>query len=90
MWFSPLRSWAFSPLSNDPLGIQALYIRLHGGPATEVPEQLHKYLDLVAVGTIADLEPRVLASGHGVPMTGVEVARDLHSFARRFSPEHPA
>jgi glyoxylase-like metal-dependent hydrolase (beta-lactamase superfamily II) len=43
-----------------------------------------------AVGTIADLEPRVLAAGHGVPMTGVGVARDLHSFAKRFSPAHPA
>ena len=43
-----------------------------------------------AVGAIADLEPRVLAAGHGVPLTGVGVARDLHTFAQRFSPAHPA
>jgi single-stranded-DNA-specific exonuclease len=37
--------------------VHALHMRLYGSPATEVPEQLHKYLDLVAVGTIADLAP---------------------------------
>ena len=43
-----------------------------------------------AVSTIAGLEPRVLAAGHGVPMTGLGVARDLHSFAKRFLPAHAA
>ncbi len=37
--------------------IHALHVRLHGVPSREVPEQLHAYLDLVAVGTIADLAP---------------------------------
>ena len=35
---------------------------------------------------LAKLEPRVLATGHGVPLTGAGVARDLHAFADRFSP----
>jgi len=35
--------------------------------------------------TLAKLEPRVLASGHGVPMAGPGVARDLYAFAERFS-----
>lgn len=39
-----------------------------------------------AVGTIAELEPRVLATGHGVPMAGEQVARDLRVFAEHFSP----
>jgi single-stranded-DNA-specific exonuclease len=37
--------------------VHALHSRLRGAPAQEVPEHLHKYLDLVAVGTIADLAP---------------------------------
>ena len=37
--------------------VHALHCRLFGVPATEVPEGLHKFLDLVAVGTIADLAP---------------------------------
>ena len=39
----------------------------------------------VSVTAIAGLEPRVLASGHGVPMSGDEIARDLHTFADHFS-----
>jgi glyoxylase-like metal-dependent hydrolase (beta-lactamase superfamily II) len=39
-----------------------------------------------AVGTIAGLEPRVLATGHGVPLVGEGVARDLHRFADHFAP----
>ena len=39
-----------------------------------------------AVGTIAGLEPQVLATGHWVPMTGAGVARDLRRFANHFSP----
>jgi single-stranded-DNA-specific exonuclease len=37
--------------------VHALHSRLRGAPSQEVPEHLHKYLDLVAVGTIADLAP---------------------------------
>ena len=35
---------------------------------------------------VADLEPATLACGHGIPMSGGEVASDLERFARHFSP----
>lgn len=38
-----------------------------------------------SVTTLARLEPRVLASGHGVPMSGDEIARELRAFADHFS-----
>ncbi len=38
-----------------------------------------------SVTAIAGLEPRVLASGHGVPMSGDEIARELRAFADHFS-----
>ena len=38
-----------------------------------------------SVPALAGLDPRVLASGHGVPMSGTEIARELHNFAHRFS-----
>ena len=38
-----------------------------------------------SVAALARVEPRVLASGHGIPMTGAGTARDLHAFADRFS-----
>jgi glyoxylase-like metal-dependent hydrolase (beta-lactamase superfamily II) len=38
-----------------------------------------------SVAALARLEPRVLASGHGVPMTGKETARELRAFVDRFS-----
>jgi glyoxylase-like metal-dependent hydrolase (beta-lactamase superfamily II) len=34
-----------------------------------------------SVAALAGLEPRVLASGHGMPMTGDGTARELHAFA---------
>jgi len=34
-----------------------------------------------SVAALARLEPRVLAPGHGVPMTGKGTARELHAFA---------
>jgi glyoxylase-like metal-dependent hydrolase (beta-lactamase superfamily II) len=34
-----------------------------------------------SVAALARLEPRVLAPGHGVPMTGKGIARELHAFA---------
>ena len=36
--------------------------------------------------TVADLEPVTLACGHGIPMSGGEVAGDLERFVRHFSP----
>ncbi|MFC2032682.1 MBL fold metallo-hydrolase [Chloroflexota bacterium] len=42
-----------------------------------------------SVVTLAELEPRVLASGHGVPMTDDGTARELRAFADHFSsPTH--
>ena len=38
-----------------------------------------------SVALIARLEPRVLATGHGAPMSGGEIARELYAFADRFS-----
>ena len=38
-----------------------------------------------SVTALAGLEPRVLASGHGVPMSGDEIARELRAFADHFS-----
>jgi glyoxylase-like metal-dependent hydrolase (beta-lactamase superfamily II) len=38
-----------------------------------------------SVARLADLEPCVLATGHGVPMSGSEIARKLRAFADRFS-----
>ena len=37
-----------------------------------------------SVETLAALEPRVLACGHGVPMTGPDTARLLGDFAKKF------
>jgi glyoxylase-like metal-dependent hydrolase (beta-lactamase superfamily II) len=37
-----------------------------------------------SVAALAGLEPRVLASGHGVPMTGDGTARELRAFADRY------
>ena len=39
--------------------------------------------------TVAELEPRVLASGHGVPMRG-DVAARLHAFAARYGSPPPS
>jgi len=38
-----------------------------------------------SVALLAGLEPRVLATGHGVPMAGEEIARELRTFADHFS-----
>ena len=38
-----------------------------------------------SVAALAELEPRVLASGHSVPMTGDGTARELRAFADHFS-----
>jgi glyoxylase-like metal-dependent hydrolase (beta-lactamase superfamily II) len=36
-----------------------------------------------SVAVLADLEPRVLACGHGVPLAGDDVARELRDFSNR-------
>jgi glyoxylase-like metal-dependent hydrolase (beta-lactamase superfamily II) len=38
-----------------------------------------------SVAVLARLEPRVLACGHGIPMTGDRTARELRAFADHFS-----
>jgi hypothetical protein len=38
-----------------------------------------------SVDTIKVLEPHVLASGHGEPMTGDGIKRELYAFADQFS-----
>jgi glyoxylase-like metal-dependent hydrolase (beta-lactamase superfamily II) len=38
-----------------------------------------------SVAALAGLEPHVLASGHGVPMSGEDIAQELRAFADRFS-----
>jgi hypothetical protein len=38
-----------------------------------------------SVAHLAGVEPCVLATGHGVPMSGGEIARELRAFANRFS-----
>jgi len=38
-----------------------------------------------SVARLAGLEPRVLATGHGVPMLGEKIARELRAFADHFS-----
>ncbi len=38
-----------------------------------------------AVTNLAGLEPRVLASGHGAPISGDEIGRELRTFADHFS-----
>jgi glyoxylase-like metal-dependent hydrolase (beta-lactamase superfamily II) len=38
-----------------------------------------------SVAVLAGLEPRVLASGHGVPMTGNGIARELRALAEHYS-----
>jgi glyoxylase-like metal-dependent hydrolase (beta-lactamase superfamily II) len=38
-----------------------------------------------SISALAKFEPRVLATGHGVPMIGDGVAQELHAFADRFA-----
>jgi hypothetical protein len=39
-----------------------------------------------SVEALADLEPSVVAAGHGLPVEGPHVAEELRGFAGRFSP----
>jgi glyoxylase-like metal-dependent hydrolase (beta-lactamase superfamily II) len=43
-----------------------------------------------SIAALAQLGPRVLATGHGTPMTGPRVADELRAFAGRFSDTTPA
>lgn len=38
-----------------------------------------------SIAVVADLEPRVLATGHGSPMSGPDTARDLRAFAKQLT-----
>jgi len=38
-----------------------------------------------SITALAKLEPRVLACGHGIPMTGDRIAGELRAFADHFS-----
>jgi glyoxylase-like metal-dependent hydrolase (beta-lactamase superfamily II) len=40
---------------------------------------------LTSIATLAALEPAVLASGHGVPMAGPALAREVYAFSERCS-----
>jgi glyoxylase-like metal-dependent hydrolase (beta-lactamase superfamily II) len=39
-----------------------------------------------SVETLADLEPSIVAAGHGLPMSGPNVAEELRGYAARFTP----
>ena len=39
-----------------------------------------------SVETLANLEPSIVAAGHGLPMSGPHVAEELRSYAARFTP----
>ena len=66
--------------------LHALHTRLRGGPLQEVPEQLHKYLDLVAIGTIADLAPLVGENRYyvkeGLKLIGIGSRTGLRALAK--------
>ncbi len=53
------------------------------GPAPMVTSSLPVAKESIAA--LAALEPRVLASGHGIPMTGEGTAAALRAFSERFS-----
>jgi len=38
-----------------------------------------------SVAILAKLNPSVLASGHGLPLSGAEIAQELSIFSERFS-----
>lgn len=67
-------------------GIGWLWDLLRGTPRLSGPPTIFT-CDWVAaaasVATLADLRPWVLASGHGVPLAGADVARELRDFAAR-------
>jgi glyoxylase-like metal-dependent hydrolase (beta-lactamase superfamily II) len=43
-----------------------------------------------SIAALAKFEPRVLATGHGVPVIGDRIAQELHALADRFNGEDPA
>lgn len=58
---------------------------LHWPPAPFTPdwEAAHRSIE-----ALADLEPSVVAAGHGLPITGRSMAEELRDFADRFTPPH--
>jgi glyoxylase-like metal-dependent hydrolase (beta-lactamase superfamily II) len=71
---------------DSPMGMLTQEPRISRPPApfTMDWEQAHHSVEL-----LADLRPLVLASGHGEPMTGTEVAAELAELARNFPrPRH--
>ena len=41
-----------------------------------------------SIQRLADLSPKTIAAGHGLPVSGEETAAQLHDFARHFQPPH--
>ncbi len=41
-----------------------------------------------SIEKLADLEPKVVTAGHGLPMAGDHVASELRRFTERFTPPH--
>jgi glyoxylase-like metal-dependent hydrolase (beta-lactamase superfamily II) len=64
--------------------VAAQRIELHGPPAYYTQNW---YAAAQSVRTIADLEPSVLVSGHGVPLAGPELAPSLRALSERFEQE---
>ena len=54
---------------------------VHGPPAYFTPDWQQAR---ASVQQLADLEPQVAAAGHGIPMMGDELRRQLHELARQF------
>jgi glyoxylase-like metal-dependent hydrolase (beta-lactamase superfamily II) len=66
------------------LAVASQRVELHGPPAYYTQNW---YAAAQSVRTVADLEPTLLLSGHGVPLAGPELARSLHDLADRFELE---
>jgi glyoxylase-like metal-dependent hydrolase (beta-lactamase superfamily II) len=72
---------------NSFLGALLWGLRLNQQRASGPPwySTWNKQAAKESVAALAALDPRVLASGHGVPMSGEETAGKLRAFADRFS-----
>ena len=67
---------------NSPIGL------LRGSPGLSGPPWYTSWSapgSKASIATLADLEPKVLAPGHGRPMIGPDTARALRTFAGHFS-----
>jgi glyoxylase-like metal-dependent hydrolase (beta-lactamase superfamily II) len=63
------------------LAVASQRVELHGPPAYYTQNW---YAAAQSVRTVADLEPTLLVSGHGVPLAGPDLSRSLHDLADRF------